>query len=472
MIKWLPLLALAAVVVPRATASVFLTTNVHAGPSCNSKAFAFVRLSEIPSAEHLIIGKIVAFTQLNVTWMFETSGLLTLLTNKTEMTTLSNFLNVAVPTSISTCNDVVNFLTLLDKIGQLQDQDNSTSPLALGFNVTTTGQANATFSNEASSSRKIGATTVFQNITNLLDGGCRPFNLTGTTMGMSARCNVGSTSPALPPSADNFVVTYQNLYDATCNYDHASVIYGQVADGNCYGALPLIGFQSIDDASCTKAVCTNNSPNVTAFSSSGEITAYLSANETQCQIQSTSNSTSTSEKVICKAGLRSLVTVSTRDERTWPANSNQAVTFPGNLGLKLSANTDVPLNVTVAPTPSVAGAPPTNGINTFYHFEVPPGTQFKADLTFTYDANLLSQYQYKAEDLKWAVYDESSGVWKVKTGSTVDTSSMTVLYSTSSFSEWTIVAAATSAAALTMTPSMLMVVGLSVLSAFVTVKGC
>ncbi|KNC99490.1 uncharacterized protein SPPG_04886 [Spizellomyces punctatus DAOM BR117] len=450
MLKWFSLLVLAAVVVPRATASVFLTTNVHAGPSCNSK--------------------IVAFTQLNVTWMLETSGLLNVLSNATEMKMLSDFLHITVPTSISTCNDVVNFLTLLDKIEQFQDQDNSTSPLALGFNITATEQVNVTFSSESSSRKNFGP-TAFGNTTRLLNDECIPVNMTGTIMGTSARCNAGSTSPALPPSADNFVVTYKNLYDTTCNYDHASIIYGQVADGTCYGALPIVGFQSIDDASCTKAVCTNNSPNVTAFSSSGAMLASLSANDTQCQIQSAPNSTSTSEKVICKAGLRSLVTVATKDVRTWPANSNQAVTFPGNLGLKLSANSDVPLNVTVAPTPSVAGAPPTNGINTFYHFEVPSGTQFKADLTFTYDANLLSQYQYKAEDLKWAVYDESSGVWNVKTGSTVNTGSMTVLYTTSSFSEWTIVAAATSAA-LTMTPSMLMIVGLSVLSAFVTMKGC
>jgi hypothetical protein len=159
--------------------------------------------------------------------------------------------------------------------------------------------------------------------------------------------------------------------------------------------------------------------------------------------------------LLCKPGFGaagggfSFVDVQQKAAQVFRANMTEKIPFPGGvrMGLRPADNSSVVnLNVTVDAVPISANVTPSKGINTYWKFEVEPGTKFSADLTWAYNETDLAHFNYTAHSLKWAVYNPVTGTWDAKGATIVNTTDRTVIYTTSGFSEWTIVSQSDSGA--------------------------
>ncbi|KAJ3008220.1 hypothetical protein HKX48_008705 [Thoreauomyces humboldtii] len=161
---------------------------------------------------------------------------------------------------------------------------------------------------------------------------------------------------------------------------------------------------------------------------------------------------------VVAAGARPASLVQTTSHSLVGVAPNVSTTFalPGNCGMSLNSASSATVNVTVAPSPPANVAEPPKGIATYYSFNITTGGTFKANLTFVYADDLLTQYGYDAKDLKWSRYDTTSRSWQAQIG-TVDTDTKVVRYTTSQFSTWSIVAQATANGALVNRPTLAVV---------------
>ncbi|TPX66628.1 hypothetical protein SpCBS45565_g04342 [Spizellomyces sp. 'palustris'] len=309
-------------------------------------------------------------------------------------------------------------------------------------------------------------------------------------------CVVSTKAPALPGTSSQTYSIRASTYtpveqNSTCGYQRALGIMGVLADDMCRTETGII-YQVVQTnvgRACVRATCSGNIPKLYANASaltwtqvgleglqqgSANISLNVDAYANACELSGTPSSHFTT----CKAGgyvASSETTTDTKkpgngksfvDNLTFEshgftsANQNTRITIPGNAGIKLrpggNGNASVAVNVTVSPDPITALTIPSTGINTYWRFEATANATFSADLSWTYSDADLGLFNYTATSLKWAFYNQVTGTWDTQSGTTVDTSAKTVAYTTTHFSEWTIVASATSGA-LSSAPSLIMV---------------
>ncbi|KNC98469.1 uncharacterized protein SPPG_06170 [Spizellomyces punctatus DAOM BR117] len=309
-------------------------------------------------------------------------------------------------------------------------------------------------------------------------------------------CVVSTTAPALPGTSSQTYSIRASTYtpvdqNSTCGYKRALGIMGVLADDICRtetGIIYQVGQSNVGRA-CVRATCSGDFPKLYANASaltwsqggfggiqhgSANISLNVDAYANACELSGTPYSHFTT----CKVGGYTASSESTTDTKKpgngksfvdnityqthgfTSANQGTRVTIPGNAGIKLrpsgTGNASVTVNVTSSPDPITALTIPPTGINTYWRFEATANATFSADLSWTYTDADLALFNYTATSLKWAFYNQVTGTWDTQSGTTVDTSAKTVGYTTTHFSEWTIVASATSGA-LSSAPSLVMV---------------
>ncbi|KAI9094884.1 hypothetical protein DFS34DRAFT_695952 [Phlyctochytrium arcticum] len=414
-----------------ATANVWYALNAYQGSSCQGAPFKFV--------------------QIDMTRIFNIAQLGTVF-NSTDFQTLAKALGVKdIPTKMYTCTDLTNLGVLLTSLSTLSGSgQTSTNFLNLGASVSATLPAASHFGD-------------------LIAGKCVTEKEGTMTYAMDAKCQEtrSGRDPAFPPGKSPYVTYYAGFGQTSCAPEKATLISAQLADGMCY-SNNILSTNSTSIGSCSTAGCGGNmttTPNITMTSATGVSLGALPAGFANCKVNTTNYSTA---QYKCVAGSsKSLVSGQETYSYTFASNSNQVIPFAGAMGLKLASSNSVNVNVTVGPAPEVANAPPSNGINTFYHFKVPSNTQFSAVISLTYDDDLLNQFQYKAKDLKWAVYNETAMEWQIKSDTKVNTDTKQVEFTTSGFSEWTVVYKPSAALRSAATP-LVILLGLAVsLSAYV-----
>ncbi|KAI9094881.1 hypothetical protein DFS34DRAFT_226168 [Phlyctochytrium arcticum] len=413
------------------TKKVWLAINAHTGASCSNPIFKFAQLD---------MG--YYFAQANV------SSAISSLLFQEAASELS--ISKSIPTSLSTCKDFEN---LGNMYSALQATDGGADES--DFENTAMGLLLSGFS--ASAALPEG---VFKNLGELSKGKCVSTAREKFAYSLSAKCYETERDPAFPSGKSPYVTTYSGMGQTSCSSDLATIVSGQLADGVCY-SNNILAINGAGDGGCWTASCTGKAPNITFTDIAGALQGSLPQNATSCNVDN-SGATPFTNQVMCVVGSeKSLVAQTIRQEVAFSGSGDSLTSLAGNLGMKFSSSGAVVVNVTVGATPEVAKAPPSNGINTYYHFQVPTGTVFSALISFTYDDSLLNQFQYKPDALKWAVYNELAQEWQVKSDSKYNPTSKSVEYTTTGFSEWTIVAT-TSASIRAAAPPLLILLGLIV----------
>jgi hypothetical protein len=255
---------------------------------------------------------------------------------------------------------------------------------------------------------------------------------------------------------------YYKASGSECNYDNAFSIFGLVADGKWHNATG--GITAKGEAYGYTSFCNGSQPTV-----AGSTATQVEISTTQSEDRTCKVDVNTSSMIKCMPGAGAPQGKSLAEEikelgkQLWKAGDASHVPFNGYLSLNLNATTDTNVTVSHSPYTWEADITPANSINTFYRFQATEGAKFQADLTFKYTDEMLKEFGYTADSLRWAVFNRTAGAWEIKEQSRVDVSTKTVVHTTSSFSEWTVIA---TSGALSVVPSALIMIGMTVFSTF------